>query len=53
MNKDVKILCNAITEALRECEAHPEDSVQDIFNEALSTWETGLFMTSRYEIDTE
>ena len=53
MSKDVKILCNAITEALRECESHPEDSVQDIFNEALSSWETGLFMNSRYEIDVE
>ncbi len=53
MSKDVKILCNAITEALRECEAHPEDSVQDIFNEALSSWETGLKMNNRFEIDTD
>ena len=37
-------LCNAITEALREMDKCPDDSVQDIWNESLESWETGLCM---------
>jgi hypothetical protein len=37
-------LCNAITEALREMDKCPDDSVQDIWNESLESWETGLRM---------
>lgn len=35
-------LANAVTEALREMASHPEDSVQDIFNEKLREWKTGM-----------
>lgn len=38
------LLQNAITEALREMEKCPEDSVQDIWNESLRSWGTGLKM---------
>ena len=41
-------LLNAITEAMREIDRHPEDSIQDIFNEALKSWETGLKMNKNY-----
>ena len=44
-------LCNAITDALREMERSPDDSVQDIFNEQLESWETGLRMNHNYEIE--
>lgn len=37
-------LLNAITEALREMDKCPNDSVQDIWNESLESWETGLRM---------
>ena len=43
-------LANAIEDALQEIEQHPGDSMQDIFNEALTSWETGLKMNHRYEI---
>jgi hypothetical protein len=44
-------LLNAITEAVREIERCPDDSMQDIFNEALTSWRTGLKMNHRYEIE--
>jgi hypothetical protein len=44
-------LLNAITEAMREIERCPDDSMQDIFNESLSSWQTGLKMNHRYEIE--
>lgn len=53
LNQETKNFLNAITEALREIEARPEDSMQDIFNEKLKSWETGLWMSYRYEIETE
>jgi hypothetical protein len=37
-------LCNAITEALREIDKCPDDSVQDIWNESMESWETGFRM---------
>ena len=43
-------LHNAITEALREMERHPNDSPQDIWNESLKSWETGLWMNHRLEV---
>lgn len=46
-------LLNAITEAVREIERSPDDSMQDIFNEALKTWETGLKMKHNYVIEPE
>lgn len=49
--ENVERLGNAITEALREMEKCPEDSVQDIWNEALESWETGLRMNQRLEIE--
>ena len=50
MSANQKLL-NAITEAVREIERSPDDSMQDIFNEALTSWRTGLKMNHRYEIE--
>lgn len=47
----LNLLTNAITEAMRNIEANPGDSPQDIFNESLKSWETGLRMNHRCEID--
>lgn len=44
-------LCNAITEALREMEKCPDDSLQDIWNESLESWETGLHMDHNHNIE--
>lgn len=43
-------LCNAITEALREMEKCPYDSVQDIWNESLESWQTGLRMDHNHNV---
>ena len=52
MSANQKLL-NAITEAVREIERSPDDSMQDIFNEALKTWGTGLKMKHNYVIEPE
>lgn len=44
-------LREAITEALRKMEAAPGDDVQTIWNESLSSWQTGLHMNHRLEVD--
>ena len=44
------ILANALMEAFREIEAHPEDSLVDIVNESLSSWKTGLRMDHDFDI---
>jgi hypothetical protein len=44
-------LCNAITEAVREMEKCPDDSVQDIWNESLESWETGLRMDHNHNVE--
>jgi hypothetical protein len=44
-------LCNAITEALREMDKCPDDSVQDIWNESLESWGTGLRMNHLLEVE--
>ena len=44
-------LCNAITEALREMEKCPDDSVQSIWNESLESWETGLRMDHNHNVE--
>ncbi len=49
----VILLLNAITEALREIEKCPDDSMQDIFNEKFKEWETGLRMNQSYVIESE
>lgn len=36
------LLHNALTAALREIERCPDDSMQDIVNEQLKLWQTGL-----------
>lgn len=41
---------NAITDALREMEKSPDDSTQDIWNEALESWKTGLRINHRLEV---
>lgn len=46
-------LINAITEAVREMERCPDDSTQDIWNESLESWRTGLRMNHRLEIEDE
>ena len=50
-NTNIKMLCNAVTEALREVDKCPYDSVQDIFNDKLESWDTGLVMDRSYNID--
>lgn len=50
-NNKLLLICNVITEALREMEKCPEDSVQDIWNESLESWETGLRMDHNYNIE--
>lgn len=45
-------LLNAITESVREMEKRPDDSTQDIWNESLESWETGLRMNHRLEVHT-
>lgn len=52
MNNNIKLF-NAITEALREMEKCPNDSVQDIWNECLKSWETGLKMNHLLELEVE
>jgi len=44
-------LLNAITDAVREMERCPDDSTQDIWNEALESWETGLRMNHLLEVE--
>ena len=44
-------LLDAITDALREMERCPDDSTQDIWNEMLERWNTGLRMNHRLEIE--
>ena len=44
-------LCNAITEAIREMEKCPDDSVQDIWNESLESWETGLRIDHNHNVE--
>lgn len=44
-------LLNAITEAVREMERCPDDSTQDIWNESLESWETGLRMNHLLEVE--
>ena len=44
-------LCNAITEALREMDKCPDDSVQDIWNESLESWKTGLRMDHNHNVE--
>lgn len=44
-------LINAITDIFREIERCPDDSVQDIANEFLESWETGYKMNHNYTID--
>jgi hypothetical protein len=44
-------LCNAITEAIREMEKCPDDSVQDIWNESLESWQTGLRMDHDHNVE--
>ena len=49
--RNVNRICNAITEACREMQRCPDDSVQDIVNESLESWETGLRMDHNFNID--
>ena len=46
-------LLNAITDAVREMERCPDDSTQDIWNESLESWRTGLRMNHRLELEEE
>jgi len=53
MNAELRLvyLVNAITDALREMEKRPDDSVQDIWNEKLKDWCTRFKMDHNYRID--
>lgn len=53
MPSDIRIvyLVNAITDALREMDKRPGDSVSDIWNEKLEDWSTGFRMDHNYRID--
>lgn len=44
-------LINAITDIFREIEKCPEDSMVDIANEFLDSWETGYRMNHNYTLD--
>jgi len=46
-----QLLFGAIKEALHEMEKCPNDSVQDIWNESLKSWNTNLEMDGNYNID--
>jgi len=44
-------IASAITDALADMERNPHDSVQDVWNEHLETWRTGLqFCGDRVEV---
>lgn len=44
-------LCEAIKDAIEEMGKHPDDCVQDIWNDMLDKWETGLHMDVYHNID--
>ena len=44
-------LSNAITDSCREIQNCPDDSIQDIFNECLEQWETGLIMDHNFNLE--
>jgi hypothetical protein len=44
-------LCNAIKDAVNEMDRCPDDSIQDIWNEMLDKWETGLRMDIHHNIE--
>lgn len=46
-----QLLYNVITDAIRECIRCPDDSIQDIWNELLYSWETGLIMDHNFKIE--
>ena len=44
-------IASAITDALADMERNPHDSVSDIWDEHLESWETGLrFTSTRVEV---
>ncbi len=44
-------LKHAITDALRETEKSPNDSVHDIWNDMLSEWKTGYRLGKHYQVE--
>lgn len=44
---------NAVKDACVEIQNCPDDSIQDIFNEAFDKWETGLQMDHNFNIETK
>ncbi len=46
---DIKIL-DVISEACREIHDHPEDLIQDIFNEYLKKWNIDLRMNHNFNL---
>lgn len=50
MKIETMLLLNAIRDALKEMDKCPQDSVQDIWNEMLDKWDTGLRMDKSYRI---
>ena len=49
--KPIVRLCSAIKEAIEEMERCPYDSIQDIWNEKLEEWQTGLRMDHYHNIE--
>lgn len=48
----LRILKNVITEAFREIQKCPDDSMQDIFNEKLNNWGMAdIRMNHQFQID--
>ena len=47
---DVRLF-NAIKDAVNEMDRCPDDSIQDIWNEMLDKWETGLRMDIHHNIE--
>jgi hypothetical protein len=45
------LLIHAIRDALNDMDKHPYDSVEDIWNEHLESWKTGLRMHGDYHIE--
>ena len=44
---------NIITEACREVQANPDDSIQDIFNELFVKWDVPWAMRHNFEIEND
>jgi hypothetical protein len=53
MNSEQQLmrLLNAIKDAINEQERCPDDSIQDIWNEQLDNWGTGIRMDHNFNLE--